>query len=59
LAAKWMYSKSEYIGPDYHQNLMVSLSGYPRGYTRAAAAVSAAAAISAAARPPLRCGRDG
>jgi len=30
--AIWMYSKIEYIGPDYRQNVMISLPGYPRGY---------------------------
>ena len=29
--AIWMHSKIEYIGPDYRQNVMISLPGYPRG----------------------------
>ena len=33
-----MYSKVEYIGPNYRQSLPISLPGYPRGYTSATVA---------------------
>ena len=29
---KWMYAEIEYIDLNYHQKMMVSLAGYPRGY---------------------------
>ena len=45
-----MYSEIEYIDPNYRQNLLISLLGYPRGYTGEAVAPMAGHVAQARAR---------